>query len=112
MSQEKRRKIKLEMPTEPNATYANTVMISHTQHEVFYDFIQIIPQEQRARVQKRIVMTPAHAKMFLRAMEENLRRYEERHGEITLPPRPDSLAEQLFRGASGGDNGGDHDEDE
>lgn len=103
MSQEKRRKIKLEMPKEPNATYANTVMISHTQHEVFCDFIQIIPQEQRARVQKRIVMTPAHAKMFLRAMEENLRRYEDRHGEIELPPRPESLADQLFRGVGGGE---------
>jgi len=103
MSQEKRRKIKLEMPKEPNATYANTVMISHTQHGVFCEFIQIIPQEQRARVQKRIVMTPAHAKMFLRAMEENLRRYEDRHGEITLPPRPESLADQLFRNVGGGE---------
>lgn len=100
--QPKQRKIKLEMPKDPGAVYANTVMISNNKNEAFFDFIQIIPQEQRARVQQRIVMTPTHAKMFLRALEENVRRYEEQHGEIEVPKRPDSLADQLFRGATGG----------
>lgn len=83
------------MPPNPSATYANMVMISHTQFEVILDFIQVISHDPRARVQQRIVMTPAHAKMFLNALAENLTRYENANGEIKLPP---SLAEQLFKG--------------
>lgn len=93
-----KRQIKLEMPLNPSATYANTVMISHTANEVLFDFIQIIPHDPRARVQQRIVMTPVHAKMFLNALSENIARYESTNGEIKLPPRPESLADVLFKG--------------
>jgi hypothetical protein len=43
-------------------------------------------------------MTPANAKLFLNALSENLIRFEEKHGEISLPPQPVSLADQLFGG--------------
>lgn len=102
------RQIKVELPANPGAIYSNTVMISHTQHEVIFDFIQVLPNDPRARIQQRVVMTPAHAKMFLNALQENLGRFETRFGEITLPPRPGSLADQLFSNIhSGGDSGGD-----
>jgi hypothetical protein len=104
LMQANQRKIKVEMPKDPSGTYANTVMISHNQHEVFFDFIQIMPHDARARVQQRIVMTPIHAKMFLKALEENMQRYEEKFNEIEVPQRPPSLADQLFQSiASGGD---------
>ena len=47
-------------------------------------------------MQTRIVLTPTNAKMLLKALEENISRFEEQHGEIELPPRPQSLADQLF----------------
>ena len=92
------RKIKVEMPKDPSGTYSNTVMISHNKHEVFFDFIQVMPHDARAKVQQRIVMTPTHAKLFLRALEENIGRYEEKFEEIEVPQRPPSLADQLFQG--------------
>lgn len=91
----KQRKIRLELPKDPSATFANTVMISHTSTEVVFDFIQIMPNDSRARVQKRIVMTPTHAKMFLNALQDNVNKYEDKNGEIELPQRQ-SLADQLF----------------
>lgn len=91
----KQRKIRLELPKDPSATFSNTVMISHTATEVVFDFIQIMPNDNRARVQKRIVMTPTHAKMFLNALEDNVNKFEDKHGEIDLPQRQ-SLADQLF----------------
>jgi len=91
----KKRKIRLELPKDPSATYSNTVMISHTANEVIFDFIQIMPNDNRARVQKRIVMTPTHAKMFFNALEDNMVKFEDKHGEIDLPQRK-SLADQLF----------------
>jgi Protein of unknown function (DUF3467) len=90
-----KRQIRLELPKDPSASYSNTVMIAHTPNEVIFDFIQIMPNDNRARVQKRIVMTPTHAKMFLKALEDNMQKFEEKHGEVELPQRP-SLADQLF----------------
>jgi hypothetical protein len=62
------------------------------------DFAQIMPNDPRARVQSRVVMTPANAKSFLQALERNIELFESRHGEIELPQRPPSLADQLFGG--------------
>ena len=104
------RKIKLEMPTDPSGTYANTVMISNNQQEVFFDFIQISPHDPRAKVQRRIVMTPMHAKLFLMALQENVQRYEDKFGEIPVPARPQSLADQLFKNLGG--NPEDNDDNE
>jgi hypothetical protein len=95
-----KRQIKLEMPVNPSATYANTVMISHNPNEVYFDFIQVVPHDTRARVQQRIVMSPVHAKLFLNALIENIGRYETAQGEIKLPAAPESLAEMLFKSAN------------
>ena len=99
-----KRQLKLELPADPSATYANTVMISHNKTEVIFDFIQILPNDPRARVQRRIVMTPMHAKMFLQALQENVNRYEGNFRPIEMPQRPESLADQLFKGVMGGDD--------
>lgn len=105
--QPKQRKIKLEMPKDPSSTYANTAMVSHNQHEMFIDFIQMVPHDLRARVQQRMVMTPTHAKLFLNALQDNIKRYEDKFGTIETPQRPPSLADQLFGGVqASGDNDG------
>ena len=85
-------------------------MISHNKNEIFFDFIQMIPHDARAKVQQRIVMTPIHAKMFLQALGENVKRYEDKFGEIEVPKRPPSLADQLFQGMSNEGDEGNEDE--
>lgn len=92
------RKLNLEIPANLNATYANAVIVSQTHSEIILDFLQIMPNDPRARVQSRVAMTPANAKMFLKALTQNLERFEEVHGEISLPPQPPTLADQLFGG--------------
>jgi len=96
--QQPQRQLRLELPANLNAAYANAAMVSHTNSEIVMDFIQIMPNDPRARVQTRVVMTPVNAKMFLKALEANLQRFEETHGEIEIPPQPLSLADQLFGG--------------
>ena len=44
-------------------------------------------------------------KLFLKALGDNLTRFETTHGEIKVPPRPVSLAEQLFGSVRPGDEG-------
>jgi hypothetical protein len=94
--QQPARQLRLEIPANLNAIYSNAVVVSHTSNEIVLDFTQIMPNDPRARVQQRIVMTPVGAKLFLNALEENLGRFEKKYGEVNLPPKPVSLAEQLF----------------
>lgn len=90
------RRLQLEIPANLNGVYANAVIVSQTFSEIVMDFIQIAPNDPRARVQTRVVMTPANAKLFLQALTTNLERFEAAHGEIKLPPQPTTLADQLF----------------
>ena len=100
------RRLNLEIPANLNATYANFAIITHSPWEVFLDFAQILPNLPKARVQARIVLTPTNAKMLMKALQDNIARYEAQHGEIKLPPRPPSLADQLFGSVKGESAGG------
>lgn len=104
-----KRKIKLALPKNPSAVYSNMVMITHNANEFIFDFVQVMPNDTHARVQQRVAMTPTHAKMFLRALQTNIDRYEDKHSEIDIPQKPQSLADQLFQGISEppGDSDGD-----
>jgi hypothetical protein len=92
----RRVQIKIEVPSDLEATYANFALISHSPSEMILDFAQVLPQRPKARVQMRVVMTPFNAKLLHRALSENLARYEAQFGEIKLPRQGPSLAEQFF----------------
>ena len=111
---QKKRQIKVEQPKDLSATYANLVMISHSPQEYIFDFIQMLPPHARAKIEERIVMSPTHAKLFLRALQDNIEKYEARFGEINVPPTPVSLADQLFRSVANddGDNEDNNDDNE
>jgi hypothetical protein len=71
-------------------------MIAHSPMEVVIDFARILPAMVKARVGARIILSPLGAKMLLRALAENIAKFESQFGEIRVPEGP-SLAEQLFR---------------
>ncbi len=62
--------------------YANLVMIAHSPEEFILDFIRVMPGVRTARVKSRIIVTPQHAKRLLRALADNIERYERSHGTI------------------------------
>jgi hypothetical protein len=63
-------------------TYANLVMIAHSSEEFILDFIRVMPGMPKAHVKGRMIVTPQHAKRLLRALADNIERYERAHGEI------------------------------
>ncbi|HVZ75597.1 MAG TPA: DUF3467 domain-containing protein [Polyangia bacterium] len=65
--------------------YVNLALINHNENEFVLDFAYIQPAAPRARVRSRIITSPRQAKRLLRALEDNLRRYEERFGPIVEP---------------------------
>jgi uncharacterized protein DUF3467 len=71
--------------------YSNLVLINHNENEFVLDFAYMQPAAPRARVRSRIISSPRHTKRLLRALEHNLRHYEERYGKIEEPtPDPTS----------------------
>jgi hypothetical protein len=62
--------------------YSNLAIINHSSSEFVLDFVNIMPGTPKAKVKSRIVLTPQHAKRLLRAIGENISRFEAAHGEI------------------------------
>ena len=71
--------------------YANLVLINHTDGEFILDFSFLQPSAPQARVRARIISSPRHTKRLLRALENNVARYEERYGKIEEPDAVDPM---------------------
>jgi len=87
---------RLEIPATLEALYANIVRITHSPSEIVLDFAQMLPDKPVGTVKARMLMSPLGAKLFHKALGENLARYEQAFGEIPIPGDT-SLASQLFR---------------
>lgn len=74
---------------EAAGTYANLVMITHSPSEFVLDFIAVMPGIPKAKVVKRMILTPDHAKRLANALNENISRYEEEHGSISIKEKLD-----------------------
>ena len=62
--------------------YTNLAAINHSDNEFIFDFIFLQPQSPKAKVRSRLILSPKHAKRFLNALQENIRRYEDKFGKI------------------------------
>lgn len=85
-----------QVPDDLNPNYANFVRISHTISEFVMDFSLLMPGITQPSIDSRLVMSPIATKLFLRALTDNLSRYETKFGEINIPGKH-SLADDLFR---------------
>jgi Protein of unknown function (DUF3467). len=63
-------------------TYANLAIITHSHAEFIVDFVNVMPGTPKSKVKSRIIFTPMHAKRFMRAMIENIEKYEAVNGTI------------------------------
>lgn len=63
-------------------TYSNLTIVTHSPSEFILDFIQLMPGVPKGKVQSRIILTPDNAKKLLKAMKENIQKYESTHGPI------------------------------
>lgn len=63
-------------------TYANLAIITHSHAEFVVDFVNVMPGTPKSRVKSRIILTPQHAKRFMKAINENIQKYEAINGPI------------------------------
>ena len=78
--------INVELPGELEAIYSNFAIINHSASEIVIDFGRLLPNVPKVKIHARILMTPLNAKLLLKALQENLSKYEEKHGEVRMPP--------------------------
>ncbi|HSW67813.1 MAG TPA: DUF3467 domain-containing protein [Bacteroidales bacterium] len=65
--------------------YSNLAIITHSNSEFVIDFVKMMPGVPKARVKSRIILTPQHAKRLLKALKENVSKFESVHGTIKEP---------------------------
>lgn len=75
--------LNIELPEDiSEGTYSNLAIITHSPSEFVVDFVRMMPGVPKAKVKSRIILTPQHAKRLMKAMMENVKKFESMHGEI------------------------------
>ena len=86
MEEQNNNQIQIELKEDiAQGTYANLAIITHSSSEFILDFVRVMPGIPKASVQSRIVLAPEHAKRLLRALEDNIAKYEQVFGDIRTP---------------------------
>lgn len=87
-------------PEKAEGTYANLAIVAHSSSEFVIDFARMMPGQQGANVQSRVIMTPENTKKLLFALQENVAKYEKQFGsiKITGTPTPGSTIPMSFGG--------------
>src|SRR3954466_2556751 len=62
--------------------YSNLAIITHSHAEFVIDFVNVMPGTPKSKVKSRVILTPQHAKRFMKALLENVGRFEEANGAI------------------------------
>ncbi|MCF0210107.1 MAG: DUF3467 domain-containing protein [Bacteroidales bacterium] len=76
-------KIDIELtPDIASGVYSNLQIVQHSPTEFIVDFIQIAPGVPKAQVKSRVILSPVHAKALLKALQDNIVRYEQNNGPI------------------------------
>jgi hypothetical protein len=81
----KTHQIQIELDKEKaQGEYANFAVVTHSLAEFVMDFIRVLPGLPKSKVQSRIIMAPMHVKTLMIALQENIRKYEDKFGEIKV----------------------------
>ncbi len=88
-SKKTQNQLNIELPEEvAEGTYSNLAIISHSNSEFIVDFIRMVPNVPKAKVKSRIILTPQHAKRLLKALADNVKKFEAQFGTIDEPEQP------------------------
>jgi len=62
--------------------YSNLAIITHSHAEFVIDFVNVMPGTPKSKVKSRVILTPQHAKRFMKALTEYVNRFESVNGKI------------------------------
>jgi hypothetical protein len=85
-SKKGKNQLNIELPEDiAEGIYSNLAVIAHSNSEFIIDFLRLVPNVPKTKVKSRIILTPQHAKRLLRALAENINKFEALHGPIKEP---------------------------
>ena len=64
--------------------YVNLAIVTHSPAEFVMDYIRVLPGMSKSKVKSRIIMAPMHAKTLMMALQDNIKKYENKFGEIKV----------------------------
>lgn len=100
--QKQQGQLNIELPEETaQGIYSNLAIITHSPAEFVVDFVRVMPGMPKARVQTRVIVTPQHAKRLVKALQDNIRKYEQQHGPISETSGPEHIIPMNFGGPQG-----------
>ncbi|MBC8322281.1 MAG: DUF3467 domain-containing protein [Candidatus Marinimicrobia bacterium] len=86
MDKKKVQQINIELDEKVSSgEYANFVVVTHSPAEFVMDFTRLLPGVPKAKIHSRIIMAPQHAKAYMMALQDNIKKFEDKHGEIKSP---------------------------
>ena len=75
--------LNIELPEDvAEGIYSNLAIISHSHSEFVIDFVRMVPTVPKAKVKSRIILTPTHAKRLMKALGDNISKFEKQFGSI------------------------------
>lgn len=69
--------------------YSNTMLVTHGPEEFIIDWLLQSPNG--AHLVSRIIVTPGHMKRIVKALQENLEKYEQNFGVIKMADSPTTM---------------------
>ena len=85
--QDRPKEIRVDFPKELHGgVYSNNMAVSHTGEEFSMDFIMLAPPS--GAVKARIIVSPGHMKRIVKALQENISKYEQKFGDIQAAEEP------------------------
>jgi len=88
--------IKIEFNEESTSVeYSNFVVVTHSAAEFVLDYIRVLPGMAKAKVKSRIIMSPMHVKTLMLALQDNIKKFENKFGEIKVLKRDGSNQPQF-----------------
>ena len=83
--EKKHKQIKLSLNSDKGVEeYANFAITTHSPAEFVIDFFRILPGISEAKVKSRIIMSPMHVKTLMFALQDNIKKFEDKFGEIKV----------------------------
>ena len=84
-AQDKKHKIQIEIDDNiGQGEYVNFAVVTHSIAEFIMDFIRVLPGIPKSKVKSRVVISPIHAKTFSLALQDNIKKFESKYGEIKI----------------------------
>ena len=68
--------------------YSNLVVVHHNAEEFTLNFVYMFPTVPQGKLVASLIVNPGHAKRLMRALQENVARYEAQFGKLPEGPGP------------------------